>query len=139
MAAPGSEERLRFWLANAPVAMMALKKTAPNGDYRNLVVIITDMRDVVARTITEAIGQIEKVDIPAHEAKAEKKGEIPTGILVLEVALTAEVFEETDHPGIAAGLRRVPPPGHIRAVIVSSGAVMLLHPPIIRVPEAGQS
>lgn len=136
---PGAQERLRFWFSNTVMAMMALQKVAPNGDYSELVVIIADMRDEIARVITEAAGISQNVDVAAHEAKIEKKGEIPTAVLVLEVDIASAIFATVEHPVIVKGLRQKPPAGHVRAIVISSGAAMLLHPPVTSVPSAGQS
>jgi hypothetical protein len=136
---PGAQERLRFWTINAEMASMALQKVAPDGDYTNLVVVVADMRDDIARILIEAMGAKHNFDIQAHEKKTERKGEIPTGVLVLEVSLTESLCGVLDHPTIAQNLERVPAPGHVRAIVISSGAVMLLHPPVLPMPSVGQS
>ncbi len=136
---PGVEERLRIWGHNAPTAMLALQNVDPTGAWDNLVVIIADMRDPIARTLVDVIGQAEGVDIAAHEAKAEKKGQIPTAAVVLEVSIAVEVFKLLDHPAVSDRLSLAPDAGHVRAVVISSGSATLLHPLATKLPVAGQS
>lgn len=136
---PAAQERFRFWLANESLAAMALQKVAPGGDLSNLVAIVADMRDPIARLLVEAAGETQGLDVAGHEAKIEKKGEIPTAIMILEVSVVEGLMNVLDHPAVAKVLARIPPPGHVRAIVISAGAAMLLHPPVVNVPSAGQS
>jgi hypothetical protein len=58
--------------------------------------------------------------------RVEARGQAPTAILVVDVDSAVAVLSET-HPSVAAGLRRLPPYGCVRAVSVAAGGATLLH------------
>jgi len=126
-----------MWMHNAPAAMMALRSAEPSGDWSGLVVVIADMRDPIARQLFESFAERTGFDTKKEEAKVEAKGEIPTGTMVITVEAAQGIFKILDHPQVAANVTREPPVGRIRAVVISSGAVSLMHPPIIDMPEVG--
>jgi hypothetical protein len=138
---PGIEERIRMWQHNATAAMMALRSVEPSGDWSKLVIIIADMRDPIARQLTEAMAHETKegFDLKAEEEKVERKGQIPTATLVLPVEDAKRIFAILDHPVVAANIGRAPPNGHLRAVVISSGACSLMHPPIIELGPSAVS
>jgi hypothetical protein len=137
---PGIEERIRMWKHNAPAAMMALRSIEPSGDWSKLVVIIADMRDPIARQLVEAMAHGTKgFDMKAEEEKVERKGQIPTATIVLDLEVSQKLFQTLDHPVVAANIRRTPPPGHLRAIVISSGACSLMHPPIIELGPSAVS
>jgi len=131
---PGIQERIRMWEHNATAAMMALRSVEPSGDWSDLVVIIADLRDPIARQLTEAMADAKGTDISKEEAKIERKGQIATATLVFDLDTTRKLFQTLDHPLVATHISKVPPRGHVRAVVISSGACSLMHPPIIDLP-----
>ena len=135
---PGIHERVRMWMANAPAAMMALRTAEPSGDWSSLVVVIADMRDPVARQLFETFAAKEGFDSKREEAKVEAKGQIPTGTMVITVEAAQGIFQVLDHPQVAANVMKDPPVGRVRAIVISSGAVSLMHPPVIEIPEAAK-
>jgi hypothetical protein len=68
----------------------------------------------------------------------ERWRECPKATLVLELDVCQKLFATLDHPIVAANIGRSPPAGHIRAVVISSGACSLMHPPIIEMPPTSE-
>jgi len=137
---PSIEERVRMWQHNALAAMMALRSIEPSGDWAKLVVIIADMRDPIARQLTEAMAKsMGGFDLKSEEAKVKQKGQIPTATLVFAAEEAQKIFALLDHPSVASNIMREPPSGHIRAIVISSGACSLMHPPIIELGPAAVS
>jgi hypothetical protein len=90
------------------------------------VVVVVDQRDDVGKELAEIAAARAGLDAVEEGDRAEKRGEVPTMILVVDVPSAAALFGAT-HPRIAAGLTRPPPEGCARVVAVAAGGAMLVH------------
>jgi hypothetical protein len=108
-------ERLHLAESNLDLIAVSLAKAVAAGaDRDEVVVLLLDTRDHLARDLAAAI--IERqggLDLDQEEARVLGKGEIPTAISVLPLRLV-ELLLQQSHPAISSGVRRAPPPGRLR-------------------------
>ena len=90
------------------------------------VVLVVDQRDPVGRSLGEAAGERADLDAADEAAQVERRREIPTAIMVIEVSAARALFTE-GHPAVASRLEARPAEGRVRAVVVAAGAAMLVH------------
>ena len=134
VASSATAERLHLAEANLDLIGVVLGKAVDAGALpEESAVLLLDTRDHVARELAAAIIEREgKLDLDQEEARVLGKGQIPTAISVLPLRL-AEMLFAVGHSGVSSGLRRVPPPGRVRVVVVGAGGVTLMHLPVTTV------
>lgn len=121
---PVQAKRLSFWEHNREAAMMAL--SGMDATAEDLMVVVVDMRDKVGKPLVDALAQIKGVSSRAHFEKIEKKGEIPTAIMVLPVEAVARIVA-APNPNVSAALKTgAIMPGMIWVAIIAEGGTMLM-------------
>jgi hypothetical protein len=138
MTLPGADVRERVYFARANrggVAVMLGRAIAGGFDLARAVVIVADQRDLVGKALAVAAAEHAGLDATDHAARVDARGETPTVILVVDADTAVAVLSETN-PAVAAGLRRLPPFGCVRAVSVAAGGATLLHMEVSPADEA---
>jgi hypothetical protein len=135
MPVPGpASERLHLAEANLDLLAVSLAKAVEAGaDRDEVVALLLDTRDHLARELAAAIVERQGgLDLDQEEARVLGRGQIPTAIAVLPLRLVELLFAET-HPAVSSGVRRAPPQGRLRVVVVAAGGATLLHLPVASV------
>lgn len=124
-------DRVYLVRQNSAVIAVALGRALAGGvEVGDLVVLLMDTRDPVGRDLAVAIlERSADLDLDAEEARALRRGEIPTGLALIPVAAVEELFKDT-HPAVSATVRRRPPAGGVRVVVVAGGGATLMHLPV---------
>lgn len=139
-ASTSTAARLHIARANAAMIGVALGRAAETGaEPDDVVAILLDTRDRIARDLAAAI--LEKsdgLDLEAEEARVLKRDEIPTAISILPAGLVEALFRDS-HPQVSASLRRTPPSGSLRVVVVADGGATLMHLPVAPVRSTGSA
>lgn len=132
------EERLHLARENTALVAVAVGKAAEGGaEVGQLVVLLLDTRDPVARELTKAIlERSSDLDLDAEHARVLRHEMIPTAIAIVP-ARAAELLLGETHPNVAEGLHLVPPHGRVRVVIIAEGGATLLHLPITPLRSIG--
>lgn len=133
-----TRQRVHLALSNLDMLSLAVGKAVADGAaVEDIVVLLLDTRDVVARDLAAAIlARSSDLDLGAEEARVLRRDEIPTGIAVISVHPAKALFETT-HPSIAKGLGLRPPMGHVRVVAITEGGATLLHLPLATLSVVG--
>ncbi|HEX7603108.1 MAG TPA: hypothetical protein VF316_15935 [Polyangiaceae bacterium] len=120
--------RLHLLACNREWTSVALARVmADGGDAQQLVVLILDTTDEVGRGLARALAERHpKLSVEHHERVVLGKGQIPTVLAVIEVALARSLLAESN-PSVAARLTAVPPGGRVRVVSISEGGAVLVH------------
>lgn len=120
-------ERLHLVRANREAIAVMLARAAADGLEPALAVVtVIDQRDELGKELAQVAGERAGLDAFQQGARANRLGQIPTVIFVVDLSSAAELFSAT-HPAVAAGLSRRPPEGCVRVVAVAAGGAMLAH------------
>jgi hypothetical protein len=94
-------------------------------DLDELVVLLLDTRDAVARDLAAAVTETASaLDLPPSTADV-----VPSCVAVIPLPAARAGFGSS-HPAIANGLVPRPPPGRVRVVVVAAGGASLVHVPV---------
>lgn len=122
----------RDWISVAIAGVMA-----DGGDTSDLVVLVLDTRGDVGGGIARALSaRHPKLNVDRHERVVLGKGEIPTAIAIVEVALARALLAESN-PTVSKALAVRPPLRRLRVVAVASGGASLAYVAIGRVGKQG--
>lgn len=125
-------ERLHLVRANRDAIAVMLGRALAAGLERALaVVVVVDQRDEVGKGLAEVAAERAGLDAVKEGGRAEKRGQVPTTILVVDLRSAEAMFSGT-HPSTAAGLARAPLECCVRVVAVAAGGAMLVHSEITR-------
>ena len=132
------QERLHLLTANEQLIALSVARTKLDRD--DLVVVVLDTQDPVARDLAKAIvNRLGNLDFEREETRILRQPDVvPTGIAVMPLAAARAGFE-LNHPRVADGLRAVPPQGRVRVVVVAAGGASLLHLPIVPLATEGSA
>jgi hypothetical protein len=121
-------ERLHLVRANHDAIALMLARALAAGLESALavVVVVVDRRDEVGKELAELAAELAGLNATEEGNRAEKRGDIPTMILVVDLRSATALFGAT-HPRVAAGLARAPLEGCVRVVAVAAGGAMLVH------------
>lgn len=99
---PGARTRLHLLRANRDaIAVMIARAVSAGLDAADVVVIVADQRDTVGRELAEAAAEKAGLKAAGEAWEVERRGEIPTAIIVLNVSAARALFNES-HPGVHA-------------------------------------
>lgn len=133
-----TRQRVYLALKNADLVSVAVARAVADGaEVDDLVVLLMDVRDPVARALAVAIVQRSSdLDLGAEEARVLGQDKIPTAVAVVPVRAATVLLQET-HPGVAQGIRLTPPHGRVRVVAVGEGGATLVHLPMAPIAIGG--
>lgn len=133
---PVQQKRLGFWDHNRELAM-AILGNPEIGDLNGRMIVVADMRDEVGKPLVEALSKAKGVNARAHVQKTEKKGEIPTAILVLPIEAVAKIVA-APNPRVSETLQQMTTlPEHVWVAIIAEGGTMLIQAPIEPIKAQG--
>jgi hypothetical protein len=128
MSVTDQERRMHLLKHNRAAVMVMLGKARGEGKGSALVAIVADTTDVIGRDIASAFAEKSdpSLDVGAEARRVQARGEIPTFVVVVPLALAATGFA-LSHPNIAKGLGQPARPGALPIVLVGSGGATLVH------------
>jgi hypothetical protein len=123
-----TQERLRFWRENEYAAKALIAEAGTTDD---IVIVIADARDPLGRDLALASSAKHGVDFEDHERKMIAKGQIPTVVFGVSVAIASKLMSISS-PSVSQKLDTAPslPEGLAFVLIISSGGSTLIVAPV---------
>jgi hypothetical protein len=136
----GVQERLHLVRENDGLIAVAVGKAMSRLGHDDVVVLVLDTRDSVARDLAQVlVERSTDLNLDHEEARIlAKRDMVPTGIAVIPLAAARAGFS-VSHPMIADGLGATPPEGRVRVVVVAAGGATLVHLPLAKLAGGGSA